>query len=78
MENEGRGRAKQGGGLWKMEYIGYYIGIGQSFCRCYLFLFSFSLFALSSGFAEMDLGQTGAYPWNGESGAVTEEVAAVL
>ena len=39
MENEGRGRAKQGGGLWKMEYIGYYIGIGQSFCRCYLFLF---------------------------------------
>lgn len=33
---------------------------------------------MSSGFAEMDLGQTGAYPWNGESGAVTEEVVAVL
>ena len=44
MENEGRGRAKQGGGLWKMEYIGYYIGIGQSFCRCYLFLFFSFLF----------------------------------
>lgn len=43
------------------------------------FFFSFFfLFALSSGFAEMDLGQTGAYPWNGESGAVTEEVVAVL
>ena len=42
------------------------------------FLFFFFLFALSSGFAEMDLGQTGAYPWNGESGAVTEEVVAVL
>ena len=43
------------------------------------FFFSFFfLFALSSGFAEMDLGQTGAYPWNGESGAISAGVIAVL
>lgn len=36
----------------------------------FFFFLLFPFFAFSSGFAEMGLGQTGAYPWNGESGAI--------
>lgn len=70
-----------------MEYIGYYIGIykivvllsSSSLLLSFLFLFLFFsfLFAFSSRFAEMGLGQT-AYPWNGESGAISDGVIAVL
>ena len=89
MENEGRGRAKQGGGNWKygiyrILYRNRIVVLSLLLLLLLLLLlsffpFSFSFFsAFSSGFAEMGLGQTGAYPWNGESGAISAGVIAVL
>ena len=87
MENEGRGRAKQGGGNWKygiyrILYRNRIVVLSLLLLLLLLlsfFPFSFSFFsAFSSGFAEMGLGQTGAYPWNGESGAISAGVIAVL